>query len=131
MALTVMKNFKWIIIFAALCAVCAAVWIFTARSSGGAVMAEIKLGNEVVRTIDLSSVAEPYEFTVETDNGGYNVIRAERGRIAVVEADCQNNDCVKQGWISGGAAPIVCLPHRLMITLVGTDDGIDAVAGGS
>ncbi len=125
-----MKNLKWIIIFVLLCAVCAAAWGFLSRGTAGDVTARITLGNEVVRTIDLSSVREPYEFTVSSD-GGYNRIRVEKGRIAVIDADCRGGDCVNQGYISSGGAPIVCLPHRLMITLVGADNGIDAVVGGN
>ena len=34
-------------------------------------------------------------------------------------------------WLEGGATPIVCLPHRLVITLVsgGSEDALDAVSG--
>ena len=37
------------------------------------------------------------------------------GAIRVSEADCPDKICVGMGWLTDGAAPIVCLPHRLMI----------------
>ena len=53
------------------------------------------------------------------EEGGSNTVQVEKGRIRVSEADCPDQICVNQGWISGGAVPIVCLPHRLMIEIVG------------
>ena len=69
-----------------------------------------------VRSVDLSLVTEPYEFTL-TDGRGSNVIRVEPGRIAVIGADCPDRVCVKTGWRSDSASPIVCLPHRLVIRI--------------
>lgn len=82
-----------------------------------------------LRTIDLSQVDKPYSFTVEWD-GGYNVIEVERGRIRVSEADCPDQVCVRQGWLSNSTVPIACLPHKLVIRLAGSSGSIvDGVAG--
>ena len=53
------------------------------------------------------------------------------GGIRVSFADCPDQICVDQGWLSGGRIPIVCLPHRLVIELVegGDDEAFDAVSG--
>jgi len=82
----------------------------------------------LIESIDLSNVPEPYAFSV--GGPGFNVIEVERGRIRVSDADCSDRFCVRQGWASGGAVPIVCLPHRLVIMLEGgaTTD-LDAVVG--
>ena len=69
-----------------------------------------------VRSVDLSLVTEPYEFTL-TDERGSNVVRVEPGRIAVIDADCPDKVCVEAGWRSDSASPIVCLPHRLVIRI--------------
>ena len=69
-----------------------------------------------IRSVDLSEVKEPYEFTVETANGS-NTVRVEPGRIAVISADCADETCVHTGWIGDRAIPIVCLPHRLVIRI--------------
>ena len=44
------------------------------------------------------------------------------------EADCPDRLCVKQGEITNGIYPIVCLPHRLTVRIV-ENSGIDAVTG--
>ena len=68
----------------------------------------------LIECLDLFAAAGPYSFTVESE-AGVNVIAVENGRIRVSEADCPDGFCVRQGWIGGGTAPIVCLPHRLVI----------------
>ena len=87
----------------------------------------------LVDTVNLAAVAEPYTITVDSDtgtDGGINIIAVESGRIRMLTADCPDESCVRQGWISGGVMPIVCLPHRLVITFEGGDDSdIDALVG--
>lgn len=121
-----MKN-KWILVL--LCAVCTAVWIFRINAANSGSVAVIKQDGVVVRVIDLSSVAEAEEFVLES-GGGYNKIRAERGKIAVIDADCPDRICVKQGYIHSKAVPIVCLPHKLSVVITDGEEEIDAVSGG-
>ena len=82
----------------------------------------------LLEEIDLSRVDEPYSLTLE-DESGRNVLSVERGRVCVSEADCPDQVCVKQGWVSSGAAPIVCLPHKLVVELAGTGEDLDGGAG--
>ncbi|MBQ4350981.1 MAG: NusG domain II-containing protein [Clostridia bacterium] len=100
----------------AVLALCAAgAWILhNARAPG--TVANIYRDGVCVRSVDLSRVTEPYEFTL-TDASGENTVRVEPGRIRIVSADCPDKICVEAGWISDSAAPIVCLPHRLVIRL--------------
>ena len=89
-------------------------------------VARIKSDSTVIDTIDLSKVDEPYEFEIRNELG-YNKVRVEKGRIAVIEADCPDKVCVNQGYIEEGGLPIVCLPHKLTITMQSSN--IDAVSG--
>lgn len=96
---------------------------------GDAQTARVYKDGVCIRSIDLSRVDAPYSFTVEWD-GGSNTIEVEPGRIRVSEADCPDQICVRRGWVSDNAAPIACLPHRLIIQLErGKSGGIDGVAG--
>ena len=122
------KNIKWIIIFTVFCAVCLCVFFLQNNVKSG-VLAQIKQGDKVIKTIDLSKVKEPYEEKVTDGHGGYNIIRVEKGRIAVIEANCPDKICVNQGYIDNGSVPIVCLPHRLSVTIINGEKDIDAVAG--
>lgn len=71
---------------------------------------------------------EDAELRVECA-GGYNVIRVENGAVRVCEADCPDKVCVDAGGISGGAVPIVCLPHRLEVRVINGADAVDAAVG--
>ena len=87
----------------------------------------------LVRTLVLSAYDKPYTFTIECDAGS-NAVSVEHGRICVADASCPDGLCVRQGWASRGATPIVCLPHGLVITLDGgkadsTNTGVDAIVG--
>lgn len=90
-------------------------------------VAEIVSAGEVIETVDLSKVTGTYEIEVNTESG-YNKISVEPGRIAVIEADCPDKICVNQGYIEDSGLPIVCLPHKLTITMKGGGK-IDAVSG--
>ena len=112
-----LKTRTWIILIAVLALVLIAlsVVLLTARSGGTRV--QIIQDGTVLREIDLSRVKEPYSFTVEAPDGGYNRVEVEPGRIRVVEADCPDGICISQGWLSDQTVPIVCLPHRLIIKI--------------
>jgi hypothetical protein len=91
--------------------------------------AHIYQNGVLIDSIDLSSVAEPYVINIRGSDGT-NVIAVERGRIRMQEAGCPDKTCVRQGWISGGVTPIICLPNRLIVRLDGgSGSDIDAVVG--
>ncbi len=74
------------------------------------------------------------ETVVETSLGT-NVVAVESGGVFVREADCGNQDCVHQGRIDAPGKQIICLPHKLWIEIVASDDrgagqmDVAAVAG--
>ena len=92
-------------------------------------VARITLDGELVREIDLTGVDKPFFFTVEGPAGMTNTILVEPGRIRVSEADCPDQICVHQGFISDGTTPIVCLPNKLIIQIIGGGEALDAAAG--
>lgn len=101
-----------------------------AYADGTHAVAVIARDGNVVETIDLAAVQEPYTFKLE-DARGSNVVAVEPGRISVAEADCPDEVCVHTGWIDSPATPIACVPHGLTITIEregGDAHGLDAVA---
>lgn len=112
-----MKSTKfWVILVAALLVVSLAATVLTLRGKTGSETAGIYQNGELIRTIDLSRVSEPYSFLVEGP-AGTNTVLVEPGRICVSHADCPDQVCVDQGWISNSVVPIVCLPNRLVIRI--------------
>ena len=99
-----------------------------ALRSGSASEAIITLDGEQIRVIDLSSVEKPYSITIDSEEG-WNTIAVEHGRIRIIDADCPDRSCVRNGWLDGGIMPIICLPHKLVISLTsGALPEIDAIA---
>ena len=122
-----MKN--KVILFLLLGAVAAsAAYLLLQRESVPAPVARITRDGALREEIDLDKVDKPYSFTLE-DGRGSNTVQVDQGRIRIAEADCPDQICVNQGWISNGAVPIICLPHRLMIEIVDGGGGLDGAAG--
>lgn len=83
----------------------------------GAVVARLALGEE-------------REFPVEIDGRVANLLRVADGGVRMVEADCPDKLCVRKGAVRYAGDSIVCLPHRVVVEIVGEDElGLDAVAG--
>ena len=89
--------------------------------------AVVRQDGKVLYTIDLNAVKEPYTFKVEGKNGACNEVSVEQSRIRVCEANCPDQVCVRQGWISSSGTPIVCLPHGIVIEITGEGNGADAI----
>lgn len=125
------ENLKWIIIFSVIVVLSVLAWYISGRFTREYTVAEIAVEGKIIKTIDLSTIEESYEFTVGDTKNGFNKIRAEKGKIAVIDADCADKICVNQGYISDGRVPVVCLPHKLTITIKKSGiNEFDAVVGG-
>lgn len=70
-------------------------------------------------------------YPIETDLGT-NTVAVENGKVHMEDADCPGHDCVDQGAIGSAGEIIVCLPHKLIVTIEGPEDGgstVDGLAG--
>ncbi|MBR0164903.1 MAG: NusG domain II-containing protein [Lachnospiraceae bacterium] len=62
-------------------------------------------------------------------DGGENILVIENGKAYVADADCPDGLCVRQGAIFRDGESIICLPHRIVITVEGGEDApVDAIA---
>lgn len=99
---------------------------FAAMKNGTAPcpQAEIYVDGELYTTLPLN---ENCQLTITT-RYGYNVVTVADGYISVAESDCPDKVCVHSGAINSGVVPIICLPHRLEIRAVSSDNAdIDIV----
>ena len=121
------KTRIWVFLILAILVLAAAASALVLTRPAAGRVAKIYVDGELIREVDLDRVAAQERYTVRTDQGE-NVILLEPGRICVESADCPDQICVKAGWLADSAAPIVCLPHRLVIELGGETE-LDAEAG--
>lgn len=118
-----MKRRRWdlALIFALLLA---AALLYLALRPGEA-------GGWAVVTVDGAEVGR-YRLTedrvVTIGKDDYNVLEIAHGAAAVTEANCGDHTCVRMGKISRTGETIVCLPHRLVVEIVGGAADVDAVA---
>lgn len=120
-----MKERKWAILIAVFLVIILAgslagifVMSYVRKNSEGACYARIYQDGTLIEEINLSEVEESYRKTIVSSNGGHNTIEVRPGSIGIVEADCPDKLCQKQGFSGKILTSIVCLPNRLVIELV-------------
>lgn len=73
------------------------------------------------------SLKKDRAITVSTEYGT-NVITVEDGKAYVSESDCAGHDCMNFAPIDGPGETIMCLPHRLIVSVGGeAEEEVDAV----
>lgn len=75
----------------------------------------ITVDGEVYGTWPLS---EDREIEVDTSYG-HNVVVIAEGAVSMQEADCPDHYCIRQGAIKGTNRSIICLPHKLVVEVIG------------
>lgn len=50
---------------------------------------------------------------------GSNIVEIESGKVHIYDADCPDKICIKDGFISKPGQILVCLPHKVVIQIVG------------
>ena len=117
-----MKNIHWILIFAAIFAFCLVLVLLPSGAEPSS-LAQIRSGS----TVTVVDLQKSQELTFRSDDGGYNIVTVRDGKIAVTEANCPDQYCVRQGFCDSGEQ-IVCLPHKLVISFLGNSE-VDGAAG--
>ena len=94
------------------------------RYRGDAAYVEFSQDGSVMKRVPLSD-GETQDIRIDSEDGGYNLVHIEGGSVFVKEADCENGDCIRQGVIRHMGESIICLPHKLAVTIVGSTGGSD------
>ena len=87
-------------------------------------------GAGVVVAVDGKEIAR-YSLTQEGTyelNGGTNTLVIEDGKAFLIQADCPDHLCVKQGKINGAGQVITCLPNRLTVTVYGQKGDVELIS---
>ena len=86
-----------------------------------------KAGTEVVVYVNTQETArypldQDATHVIEGVSGGTNTLVIKNGTACITDADCPDKLCVNEGTISKKNESIVCLPHKIVITIEGTSD---------
>ena len=65
-----------------------------------------------------------------TENGGSNTLVIKDGCAKITNTNCPDGICASHKSISRDGESIICLPHKVVVSVVDEDsnDGVDAVA---
>ena len=84
-------------------------------------------GNEKLR----GSLSVNATYPVEQEDGSMNRVTVKDGYVFMEEANCRDGLCMRQGRTDTAAKTIVCLPHKLTVTVIREDgsqnDDLDVV----
>ena len=88
-------------------------------------------GAYVVVKVDGKEVGQ-YSLAIDGEyelNGGTNILKIENGKAYLIDANCPDHLCVKQGKIDQTGETITCLPNKLTVTVFGAGDSeVDLVS---
>lgn len=102
------------------------------RQTGDKLTAVVTSGGSTIAVLPLYSPNAANESTFYTiEDIPYPLVLEYRiEAIRVADADCPGKDCQHVGWIDEAGQQIICLPNRLIISLVGEGaSSFDAVTG--
>ena len=73
------------------------------------------------------SLSENTEFEIKTgeNDKNHNTVVIENGKVRVTEADCPDGICKDYRPISYVGQTIICLPHKVVIEIVGDSTDMD------
>ena len=106
------------ILSAVIVLVAVALLLFNVFSGSDGKRVRVTLDGEVYAEFDLS---DELTHKIET-SFGINVVKIKNGKVSVIDADCPDKYCVEHVAINSTGETIVCLPHRMVVEIVGDSD---------
>lgn len=122
---------RWDILLVAIILVVAGIcYIYYNQNAQTGTRAVITVDGDVVKELPLDTDTT---YTVQTQ-AGYNIVTIQDGYADVTDADCRDSVCVESKHISKTGETIVCLPHKMVVSIEGDTtqqdiQDIDAVVG--
>lgn len=113
-----MKKTDYLLIFVLV--IVALFFIIINQKNVGTTAAVYYDSKEVLRF----SLSEDNTYTVLGDLGDV-VIEVKNNKVRIIEETSPNNICSKMGYIENSGESLVCLPNKIVVTIIG--DIIDAV----
>lgn len=101
-------------------------FLYGVNSDSGAYV-QIEIDGTVTDTLPLDTDTTK---EIMTENGGVNILVIEDGYAKMTDANCPDGICMNHKRINRNGESIICLPHKVVVSVVNEDDSdeIDAVA---
>lgn len=92
---------------------------FFSQQSQNQLIAVVKVNGEIVDRFVLSENTQTQEIYYTPNPGQYNIVEVSGTRIRIKEDNSPDQIGVRTGWISRYGQMAVCLPHQLIIEIIG------------
>ena len=112
------------ILLLAVCIIAVCIFVANKALAKSGDYAEVSVDGETVYELPLS---ENTERLITGTDGGTNKLIISDGVCYITEADCPDKLCIKQGKISKNGESIICLPHKLVVTIRGASNDINPI----
>lgn len=87
---------------------------------------EVTVNGKLTNTLPLD---KDTTLTIKGSNHGTNILKIKNGIASITDADCPDKLCVKQKAISKEGETLVCLPHKVVVSISSDEKNkLDGVA---
>lgn len=116
-----------IILIAVVAVVAGILLLFLYASDNNGAYVQIEIDGKVVETLPLDT---NQTREILTDGNGKNILTIEDGYAKMTDANCPDGLCKNQKRISRNGESIICLPNKVVVSVVNESDSdsVDAVA---
>jgi hypothetical protein len=87
---------------------------------------EIEVKGKLYKRLPLDN-SRNERIQIETDLGK-NTVEITNGKVKILDADCKDQICIKDGSISKPGDMLVCLPHKVVVQIKGQNTEMDDVS---
>jgi len=94
------------------------VMFITNSDKHGNIYVEVYSEGELYKKLPLSKDSRNISFTIDNELGE-NVIEINNGKVKIIDADCHEEICVKAHAISKPGESLICLPHKVVVRIIG------------
>lgn len=113
-----------LILMAAIVIIGLGISIFLAAGSHQGNKVEITKDGKLWGTYSLDG---EHKITIR-DGKERNVVKISGGKVTMESANCKNQVCVHHSPVSRTGESIVCLPHKIVVSIKGEDNEYDTIS---
>ncbi len=119
------KNDAIFLLIVGICCIFLILWFSFSKGDSGEYVT-VTVDKNLYGTYPLN---QEQTIEIRSEDGGINILQIAGRKADMIEADCPDKTCVRQKAISHNQETIVCLPHRIVVTIEGgSSSDLDAIA---
>lgn len=94
------------------------VMFITNSNKHSSLYVEVYSEGKLYKKLPLNKDSGKTTFTIDNELGD-NVIEINNEQVKIIDADCPDKICVKAHAISKPGESLICLPHKLVVRIIG------------